>query len=32
MTHVWHTLVNLVPEAGEALADVRSFLDMCFAD
>lgn len=30
MTHVWHTLVNLVPEAAAALADVRSFLDICF--
>ena len=30
MTHVWHTLINLVPEADEAIADVRTFLDRCF--
>jgi hypothetical protein len=30
MTHVWHTLVNLVPEADAALGDVRAFLDASF--
>ena len=31
MTHVWHTLVNLVPEADAAIADVRVFLDNAFS-
>ena len=30
MTHVWHTLINLVPEADEAIADVHTFLDRRF--
>jgi acetyl esterase/lipase len=30
MTHVWHTLINLVPEADAAIDDVRTFLDACF--
>jgi acetyl esterase/lipase len=31
MTHVWHTLINLVPEADAAIADVRSFVEQCSA-
>ena len=31
MTHVWHTLINLVPEADDAIADVHAFLRRCFA-